>query len=42
MVTERDYHITQTALFDDAIKAKRAELRSIHKPDVKLDKEMRR
>jgi hypothetical protein len=42
MVTERDYHITQTAIFDDAIKAKRAELRKFSKPEMKLDREMTR
>jgi len=32
MTVERDYHITQGFIFDEAIKNKKQELKEIHKP----------
>ena len=33
MTTERNYHITQTHIFDEAIKRKKQELKNVHEPE---------
>jgi len=40
MTVERDYHITQGFIFDEAIKNKKQELKEIHKPKNLPDGEM--
>ncbi|MBT4326213.1 MAG: hypothetical protein HOD60_04800 [Candidatus Nitrosopelagicus sp.] len=40
MTVERDYHMTQGFIFDDAIKNKKQELKKIHEPENFHDGEM--
>jgi hypothetical protein len=34
MITERNYHISQTQIFDEAINAQKENLKSIHEPEM--------
>jgi hypothetical protein len=40
MSIERDYHISQGYIFDQAIKEKKEELKKIHQPENISDEEM--
>jgi len=39
MTTERNYHVSQTQIFDEAIKVQKENLRNIHEPEM-ADEEM--
>ena len=40
MTTERNYHLSQIRIFDEAIKERKKELKKVHEPENVPDGEM--